>query len=159
MDPSLSRSSMLGQRYPLWNDAWRLEESLLETMRDEVQSHGARFVVVTLSNGIQVWPDAAARAVFLKRIDAKDIFYPDRRIRDFCNQNHIEEIALAPEMQRYADENKVFLHGLGKELGNGHWNSEGHRLAAELTARNLCDILILKHANVIHAASPGAVTP
>ena len=144
---------------PLWNDAWRLEESLLETMRDEVQSHGARFVVVTLSNGIQVWPDAAARAVFLKRIDAKDIFYPDRRIRDFCNQNHIEEIALAPEMQRYADENKVFLHGLGKELGNGHWNSEGHRLAAELTARNLCDILILKHANVIHAASPGAVTP
>src|SRR5947208_7705745 len=67
---------------PLWNDAWRLEESLLDTMRDEVQSHGARFVVVTLSNGIQVWPDAAARAVFLKRIDAKDIFYPDRRIRD-----------------------------------------------------------------------------
>jgi len=126
---------------PLWQDAWRLEESLLQTMRDEVQSHGARFVIVTLSNGIQVWPDAAARAAFLKRIGAQDIFYPDNRIRDVCKQDRIDVLMLAPEMQKYADDQKVFLHGFGKDIGNGHWNSEGHRLAAELTAKSLCKLL------------------
>ena len=48
---------------------------------------------------------------------------------------------LAPEMQKYADDQKVFLHGFGKDIGNGHWNSEGHRLAAELTAKSLCKLL------------------
>jgi len=126
---------------PLWQDAWRLQESLLETMRDEVRNHGARFVLVTLSNGIQVWPDAAAREAFLKRIGAQDIFYPDRRIRDFCKRDRIDVVTLAPEMQKYADHNKVFLHGFAKDVGNGHWNSAGHRLAAELTAKSLCELL------------------
>ena len=139
----------------LWNDAWKLEESLLQTMRDEVQGHGAKFLVVTLSNGIQVWPDAAARDVFLKRIGAKDIFYPDIRIRDFCRRDRVDVITLAPEMQQYADERRVFLHGFGKEIGNGHWNQEGHRLAAELTARSLCDILIESQTNLIHMSNLG----
>ena len=41
-------------------------------------------------------------------------------------------------MQTYANEKKVFLHGFGKEIGNGHWNADGHRLAAELIEQKLC---------------------
>ena len=47
---------------------------------------------------------------------------------------------LAPLFQSYAEENKVFLHGFQSSgnLGRGHWNEDGHRLAGELIARWLC---------------------
>jgi hypothetical protein len=41
-------------------------------------------------------------------------------------------------MQGYADQNKVFLHGFGSDLGNGHWNASGHQLASQLIAQKLC---------------------
>jgi hypothetical protein len=42
-------------------------------------------------------------------------------------------------MQRLADQKGLLLHGFpGQEPGKGHWNSQGHRLAAELLARQLC---------------------
>jgi hypothetical protein len=45
---------------------------------------------------------------------------------------------LAPALQAYADEHKVFLHGFGAERGNGHWNALGHAQAGELIAESLC---------------------
>src|SRR5271156_2992537 len=39
-----------------WSDAWRVTEGMIEQMNREVKSHGAAFLVVTLSNGIQAWP-------------------------------------------------------------------------------------------------------
>ncbi|MGI8654595.1 MAG: SGNH/GDSL hydrolase family protein [Pyrinomonadaceae bacterium] len=49
----------------MWQDAWRVTEELLVLMRDEVKSHNAAFVVVTLSNGVQVYPDREAREAFM----------------------------------------------------------------------------------------------
>lgn len=122
-----------------WQDAWRVTEGLLVEMRDEVRAHGAQFVVVTLSNGIQVHPDAAAREAFMRRVGATDLFYPDTRIKSLGEREGIEVFTLAPELQAYAERNKVFLHGFGAELGNGHWNAEGHRVAGELLTQKLCD--------------------
>ena len=45
----------------VWQKAWRVTEGVLLLMRDEVARHGARFFVVTLTNGIQVDPDASKR--------------------------------------------------------------------------------------------------
>ncbi len=42
-------------------------------------------------------------------------------------------------MQAYAEQNKVFLHGFGANIGNGHWNQLGHRLAGEWIAQKLCE--------------------
>ena len=123
---------------PIWQDAWRVTEALIVRMRDEVKAHHAQFVVVTLSNGIQVYPDAQARQAFLQRVGAQDIFYPDMRIKSLCEREQIPIITLAPQLQAYADEHKVFLHGFGRELGNGHWNQLGHHVAGELLAQQLC---------------------
>jgi len=43
-------------------------------------------------------------------------------------------------MEKYADETKVFLHGFGKEIGNGHWNADGHRVAAGLISNQMCKV-------------------
>jgi hypothetical protein len=48
-------------------------------------------------------------------------------------------ITLAPELQAYAEKNGSFLHGFGSNLGNGHWNAVGHRVAGELIAQKLRD--------------------
>ena len=122
----------------VWHEAWAVTEELLSAMRDEVRARGAEFVVATLSNGIQVYPDARARESFLRRVGASDLFYPDRRVKAIGEREGFKVVNLAPALQRYADEHKAFLHGFGEGLGNGHWNALGHRVAGELLARELC---------------------
>jgi hypothetical protein len=122
----------------VWQDAWRVTEALVLRMRAEVEAHNARFVVVTLSNGIQVYPDAHARQAFMQKLGVPDLFYPDMRIKAFCEGAGIPVVTLAPQLQRYADEHKAFLHGFGRDLGNGHWNETGHHVAGELLAQQLC---------------------
>jgi hypothetical protein len=122
----------------VWNEAWRVTEALIRQMRDEVKSRGAKLVVVTLSNGIQAYPDPAGREAFMRRVGVPDLFYPDRRIKTFCEQESIPVITLAPALQSYAEQNRVFLHGFGKEIGNGHWNEHGHLRAGEMIAQELC---------------------
>ena len=122
-----------------WNEAWLVTEELLKMMRDEVRARGADFLVVTLSNGIQVYPDPSARDAFLRRVGADDIFYPDRRIKSLGEREGFAVVNLAPALQRHADQNRAFLHGFGEQLGNGHWNQLGHRVAGETLARHLCE--------------------
>ena len=125
----------------VWRDAWRVTEKLMAAMSVEVKQHGARFLVVTLSNGIQVYPDASARQRFAQRLGVTDLFYAERRFRSLGDREGFAVYNLAPDLQLYADEHKVFLHGFGREVGNGHWNEEGHRVAGELIEQNLCEWL------------------
>ncbi len=127
-----------------WIEAWRVTEGLIAAMRDEVKAHGASFVVVTLSNGIQVVPNPQVREAFTKRLGISDIFYPDNRIKATCDREGIPLITLAPELQRIAESNNAFLHGFGANIGNGHWNGAGHRAAGELLAKKLCDGVLSK---------------
>jgi hypothetical protein len=128
----------------VWNDAWHVTEGLIVLMRDEVRTRGAKFVVVTLSNGPQVLPDPGLRENFKKRFGVSDLFYPDNRIKSLAAANGIPVITLAPELQEFAEHNKVFLHGFGENIGNGHWNATGHRVAGELIAKKMCEGALLK---------------
>uniref|UniRef100_A0A7V6DPP9 SGNH/GDSL hydrolase family protein n=1 Tax=Desulfobacca acetoxidans TaxID=60893 RepID=A0A7V6DPP9_9BACT len=122
----------------IWQDAWRVTEGVLVQMRDEVTRHGARFFMVTLTNGIQVNPNPAVRQAYAQALGVPDLFYPDRRLAGFCQEHHIPVLLLAPSFQEYATRHQVYLHGFGKSLGKGHWNQQGHRLAGETIARWLC---------------------
>lgn len=121
-----------------WKEAWHVTEGLIKQIREDVAQKKARFVLITLSNAIQVYPDAAVRQKFLEHVGADTIFYPNLRLQALAQREQIEFLDLAQPMQTYADQNKVFLHGFGSDLGNGHWNGSGHALAAELIAKKLC---------------------
>jgi hypothetical protein len=122
----------------VWKEAWRATEGVLLQMRDEVAQKGAHFVVVTLSNGVQVNPSVVNRSSFAKSLGISDLFYPDHRVEKFCQSHHIPILLLGPSFQEYATQHQVFLHGFGKTLGTGHWNQAGHRLAGQTIARWLC---------------------
>jgi len=122
----------------VWKEAWRVTEGVLLRLRDEVVRSGARFVVVVLTNDMQVHPQPSVRAEFSGRLGVADLFYPDRRVQDFCRQAGIPVLLLGPDFQEYATRRQVFFHGFKNSLGSGHWNRDGHRLAGETLGKWLC---------------------
>ncbi|HCI04178.1 TPA: G-D-S-L family lipolytic protein, partial [Candidatus Peribacteria bacterium] len=96
---------------------------------EEVKSHNSKFVIVTLTNGVQVKPENKA-----------DLNYPERRIGKLGESINVPVITLAPKFLTYAKTNNTYLHGFD-DSGEGHWNVEGNRLAGELIAKEMCNIL------------------
>ena len=121
-----------------WKEGWHVTEGLIKQIRDDVAQRKARFLMVTLSNAIQVYPDPVVRQRFVQHVGAGSIFYPNLRLKALAEREQIDFLDLAQPMQVYADQSKVFLHGFGSDIGNGHWNANGHKLAAELIAQKLC---------------------
>lgn len=118
-----------------WREAWQTMEGLIGAIRDDVENHDARLVVVTLSAGIQVHPDAKLREQFRAALQIEDEFYPDRRIEEFCRAQGISAITLAPKLQQIAVKEGSYFHGFrNTRLGTGHWNQAGHKAAASLIA-------------------------
>jgi hypothetical protein len=127
-----------------WRDAWQVTERLIVLMRDEAKKHEADFWVVTLSNAIQVHPDPSVRQAFMQRIGVGTLFYPDLRIKALGAREGFPALNLAQKFQLYAEQHGVFLHGFHPNLGRGHWNARGHRLAGEVIADNLCEDFLKK---------------
>ncbi len=122
-----------------WRSAWRVTEGVIRKMHEEVRENGARFLLVTLSNAIQVHPDPELRERHRRRIGATDLFYPDRRLRAFAEGAGIEALVLAPELREWAERNETCVHGFQEPwLCQGHWNALGHRLAGERLAERIC---------------------
>jgi len=138
-DITVENMIYLEPRDAVWNEAWRVTEGLLKEINREVKERGAKFLLVVGSNPIQVYPDRAVRERFKTYVGVDDLFYPNRRLAQLANSEGIDFLDLASPMEKYADENRVFLHGFGKEIGNGHWNANGHREAAELIRQKMCD--------------------
>ena len=129
----------LGPRDAVWTEAWRVSEALIIQIQQEVNAKGAKFLLVVGSNPIQVHPDAAVRQRFKSYLGVDTLFYPNQRLAQLANHEQIDFLDLAAPLEQYADQTKVFLHGFGKDIGNGHWNADGHREAAELIAQKMCE--------------------
>ncbi len=153
-EPGVEQEVFAPPQTDAWREAWAVTEALLRTMHREVKEHGATLIVVTLSNGIQVHPDSRLRAEFMTAMKVEDVFYPDRRVAEFCRANGIAVVTLAPPLQTFADRTGKYLHGFANaKLGGGHWNEEGHKAAARLMAPAIRD-LIDANGSPMYLASP-----
>lgn len=123
---------------PQWDEAWQVTERLLLQFREEVRNTGADLLLVTGSNGVQVLPDPEGITKYAKQIGVEDLYYPENRLGNFGRANAIPLITLAPYLREYSETNNVFVHGFKDNLGYGHWNQLGHRIAGETIAKKIC---------------------
>jgi hypothetical protein len=138
-EPGLDEQVFLEPKDAKWREAWDITDRLVEATNQETKSHGARFVLAILSTPGSVFPDAQLRARYAASLGVKSLFYPEERLEALGRQDGFEVVALAPAMQKVADEKHEFLHGFpNTKPGFGHWNEAGHALAADLIARDLC---------------------
>ncbi|MFT3770370.1 MAG: hypothetical protein QM820_33500 [Minicystis sp.] len=144
-DELLSRLVVYKESYlepvdPVLADAWRVTEGLVEQLAREVAGDGARFGLSIISTPIQAYPDPRVRAAFAERVGAADLFHSERRLQRLGERLGFPVLALGPPFQEHADAHGVHLHGFAKGgPGIGHWNVEGHRLAAEMLAGAICE--------------------
>jgi hypothetical protein len=117
-----------------WSEAWKVTEGVLRLMLAESRRNNTPFVLVTLSNGIQVDPVSQQRDQLLRRLGVSDLFYPERRLAALGKEAGIPVLNLAPTMARHAADKRVFFHGFDDRLGRGHWNESGHQFAGEAIA-------------------------
>jgi len=103
-----------------WNEAWLVTEALIKQIGAEVTQHGSKFMVATITSDIQVYPDQAVRQSMMNQLDVQDLFYPDTRLAGLADREGFPFLDLALPMQVAADTNKVFFHGFGRAIGNGH---------------------------------------
>lgn len=139
IEEGLDRAPLTPPRDARWDEAWRITEALILSIRDYAERHGARFMMMSVPFAIQVHPDAQLREALRAKLGVPDLFYPDRRLAEFAKRSGVLIVPLSPEMQRYAQATGTFLHGFPDgRPGFGHWNQAGHDLAATLIARQLC---------------------
>lgn len=120
---------------------WSLTERLLLQLSREVSTDTGRpdgLLVVCLTEAVQV--HGAQRERFLQENPGLDPDYAEKRLRDFCAANGIPFLALSPGMRRFNAATGRFLHGFGGS-GDGHYNLDGHRLAADAIAGRLRELL------------------
>ena len=102
--------------------------------QEECRRMNSGLLIVTLSNPIQVHPDRKRKSEFLEQNTIDDLFYPDRRLLNFCESNNIVCLSLAETFSMAVDSasQSLYLHGFSNtEMGAGHWNEDGHQLASE----------------------------
>lgn len=119
-----------------WREAWSITEKLVLQLNAEVTAAGAKLVVMSVTDGMQVHPKLEVYNQFCQQLGVADLGYAERRMSEFCEQNSIRMLALGEPLRRTAVSENLFLHGFANtKLGTGHWNETGHRLAAQLLSQ------------------------
>ena len=112
-------------------EAWAITDALISQLNQEVRAQGARLLVVSTSSPEQVWPLPEQRPA--------QPFAQEQRLAGLLAARRIPYLPLGPLLQRQADERGLTLHGFsGQAPGEGHWNADGHSLAAAAIAPWLC---------------------
>jgi len=138
--PGIDDLALAPPKDATWEEAWELTERLLVELNREVHDRGAQFVLVAATSSVQVHPDSSARKACQDGLQVNDLLYAERRLKALGQDAGFLTVGLAGPMQRHADKKGAFLHGFeNTKLGEGHWNTEGHRLAAQIAAEAIID--------------------
>lgn len=125
-----------------WDSAWEVTEHLIQTMDEECQGRNIKFCLAMVTDGKQVHPDATVRNDYCQSIGAVDLSYPETRIVSLGQRCGFPVVVLAGRFRDHAEKTGAYLHGFANtQMGTGHWNSEGHRLAGEILAVELQSLI------------------
>jgi lysophospholipase L1-like esterase len=124
-----------------WKEAWEITEALVATIAKETETKGADFMAFTIGTTLQAHPEKFRREDYRSVYQIENLFYPGDRIKAVGNREGFPVYNLERDFQAYVDETQECLHGFTNEYCGGHWNDKGHRLAGEILAENVCEVI------------------
>ena len=119
-----------------WKKAWQITEYVILKLRNEVEKNGSRFLLVILTDAIQILPDPNDAARKLTKIEPPNDFnvdYPTNKLVGFAMANDIDCINLLPRFRQYAKTHKLSEPYFSFK-NDGHWSKLGHKVAADFIA-------------------------
>lgn len=138
-EPGLDHQLYLEPPLPVWERAWAVTERIVARLVGRVRENGAAFLLASFGAGIEVHPDPAVRAAFAAALGVRDLEAPARRLAAFTAREAIAHLPLTPLLRAHAESTGRCVHGfLGATPCGGHWNEEGHRVAATAIAGRIC---------------------
>lgn len=138
-EPGLSLHNLYNPSNPSWQKAWNITEHVIRMINKNVKENKKEFILISLSNSLQVHPDADFREKNKKKLNIQDLFYPEKRIKLLGENEGFKVINLAEKLQKYAEKNKIFLHGFENNvMGEGHWNELGHKISSNIISKEFC---------------------
>jgi len=123
-----------------WQDAWDVSEAEIEIAERSARRHDAMFLTVIVGTGMQVLPNPAAQARYLRTVGGTDLLYPNHRLAALGARDGFSVLDLASPMKAYAQANGVYFHGFSRP-GTGHWNRRGNCFAGVLVANRLAAMI------------------
>jgi hypothetical protein len=123
---------------PVWQQAWRNTYGALLEMQEKCKANGAKFLVVTLTSEPEIASYQYSQVLQTvlderfhldERTDYYDFKLPDRVMADFCREKGISLLQLNPLFADMRDEKNTDIQF--HFSFDGHWNSRGHRAAAQ----------------------------
>ena len=141
-EPGLDYEVFAPPENQAWVDAWWVTEQLVAELYEEVTVQGAFFDSFMIPSGEQVDFDEDKRLELATSLGVNDLSYPERRVESFATANGIPFFALLEPFLTYSTRTSEFLFGFENSTpGSGHMNELGHRLAGDLMATRICDLL------------------
>lgn len=116
---------------PEWEKAWRITEGLILKTKEEAERHGARFLLVSLTEGVQLAQPDHLRGEYPGMEGTwYDLDKPVKLLAQFSKQEAVDYLPLLPVFRAYLRERNEHFERLHYSC-DGHWTPMGHRLAAE----------------------------
>lgn len=122
----------------VWEDAWKITQQVLVQFAHDLAEQKITFLIVAIPDHIQVNPAIQQEALALHQAMQQHQWNwekPNQLLREFCQGQGIPLIDLFPQFQSTITQNgpPLYYHD------DGHWNADGHHLAAEIIARQLIE--------------------
>jgi hypothetical protein len=115
--------------------AWRLSAAAINTLNQEVSKSGAKFGVIILPHGPQIYDDLFEEVVALRPKHEWEPVQenPDKRLLEICKANQVNCWSLLRYFKAAAPSasNEVDKEALFYVKGDGHFNELGNEVAAE----------------------------
>jgi GDSL-like Lipase/Acylhydrolase family len=113
---------------------WEMTYQLFKQMQEAGKGIGAETAIFLIPLSIQLYDQALTSFIRTHDVSRDDISLerPQEKMRQFGNSLGIQIIDLLPNFREWVQRHQRSLH-----VGDGHWNAEGHRIAADVVSEQL----------------------
>ncbi|MFT5111028.1 MAG: lysophospholipase L1-like esterase [Parasphingorhabdus sp.] len=122
---------------PEWQRAWQLTEALIVKLKADVESSGAKFLLMTIPDSIQVYPEDWRQAMqnhVAANDNKKNPDAPLQRVRNMANRHQLQHLDLHPKLQSQYEKSAQRLY-----FDRAHFNKAGHEFVGQLLAKEMPD--------------------